>query len=83
MVFTIRTYFIPVVEMKDEPYVPGRLASGIKSWDEEVARYKGRDRWGDVLVPWLEECHRRQVEEGLREEGEEEVFRYPMQSGLQ
>lgn len=83
MVFTIRTYFIPVTKMTDEPYVPGRLASGIKSWDEDVAKYKGRARWGDVLIPWLEEQHRRQMEGGLREEDEELVFKYPYQSGLQ
>ena len=32
VVFTIRTYFHPITEICEEPYVPGRLASAVRSW---------------------------------------------------
>jgi alpha-1,2-mannosyltransferase len=77
VVFTIRTYFHPVVEICEEPYVPGRLASAVRSWGEDVARYKGREMYGDVLLEYLDQKHREQVEAGLKVEGEEEVRRFP------
>ncbi|TGZ78149.1 hypothetical protein EX30DRAFT_310449, partial [Ascodesmis nigricans] len=77
IIFTIRTYFLPITEIVKEPYVPGRLASAIRSWDEDVARYKGRDRYEEVLLPYLDKMHRKQVEEGLEVEREEEVVKYP------
>ncbi len=45
--------------------MPGRLASGVRSWGDDVARYKGRERYGDVLLEYLDGEHRRQVEEGV------------------
>ena len=77
VVFTIRTYFLPVVEICEEPFVPGRLASAVRSWGEDVARYKGREKYGDVLLEYLDQRHKEQVEEGLEVEQEEEVRRFP------
>lgn len=37
IVFTIRTYQTPVEKLVQEPGVPGRLASAIRSWPEAVA----------------------------------------------
>lgn len=37
ILFTIRTYLDPIVQLAKEPGVPGRLASGIRSWPEDVA----------------------------------------------
>lgn len=74
--FTIRTYFLPLVEIASEPYVPGRLASAIRSWGEDVARYKGRERWQDVVLAYLDEQHQRQVAEGL-DLSAEDVNGYP------
>lgn len=37
IVFTIRTYLDPIIELAREPGVPGRLASAIRSWPEDVA----------------------------------------------
>lgn len=37
LVFTIRVYQTPVVELVKEPGVPGRMASAIRSWPEDVA----------------------------------------------
>ena len=78
MVFTIRTYFEPVTEVVAEPYVPGRLASAVRSWGEDVARYKGRERYGEVLLEYLDRKHREQVAAGLEVEGgDEEGKKYP------
>ena len=38
VVFTIRVYLTPLAQLVQEPGVPGRLASAIRSWPEDVAR---------------------------------------------
>jgi hypothetical protein len=79
VVFTIRTYFEPVVKIAQEPGVPGRLASAVRSWGNDVSKYKGRDRYQDVLLEYLDERHRQQVEKGIAREGgeEDEGRKYP------
>lgn len=77
IVFTIRTYFTPITTLCADPYVPGRLASAIRSWGDDVSRYKGRERYGDVLLEYLDRRHEEQVREGLDMEREEETRRYP------
>ncbi|KAI9663311.1 MAG: mannosyltransferase [Alyxoria varia] len=77
VVFTIRTYFHPITEIAREPYVPGRLASAIRSWGEDVSRYKGRERYEEVLLEYLDTKHREQVEGGLDVSREDEVRGYP------
>ncbi|CAN9411110.1 unnamed protein product [Alternaria sp. RS040] len=78
VVFTIRTYFHPITDIAQEPYVPGRLASAIRSWGEDVSRYKGKEMYGDVLLEYLDKKHAEQVEGGLDVDGEEDVARgYP------
>lgn len=42
IVFTIRVYLTPLVELVKEPDVPGRLASAIRSWPDDVARCAAR-----------------------------------------
>ena len=37
ILFTIRTYTTPVVKLAQEPGVPGRLASAVRSWPDAVA----------------------------------------------
>lgn len=76
VVFTIRTYFEPVTEVVKEAYVPGRLASAIRSWGDDVARYKGREKYGEVLLEYLDRMHEAQVSEGL-DLGKEKVTSYP------
>lgn len=73
VVFTIRTYFHPVTEIADEDHVPGRLASAVRSWGEDVSRYKGRERYGEVLLEYLDQKHAEQVARGLdfSQEGEQ------------
>ncbi|KAI4671459.1 uncharacterized protein J4E88_009124 [Alternaria novae-zelandiae] len=77
VVFTIRTYFHPITEIAQEPYVPGRLASAIRSWGDDVSRYKGREMYGDVLLEYLDRKHQEQVEAGLDVDAEDGVRGYP------
>ncbi|KGO38939.1 Protein of unknown function DUF3445 [Penicillium expansum] len=78
VVFTIRTYFEPVTAIVEEPYVPGRLADAVRSWGDDVGHYKGKEKYQDVLLEYLDEKHRVQVEGGLEIEKEDEVRRYPL-----
>ncbi|KAH6973078.1 hypothetical protein BKA56DRAFT_593244 [Ilyonectria sp. MPI-CAGE-AT-0026] len=75
--FTVRTYFLPVTEMAQEDYVPGRLASAVRSWDGPVSVYKGKEKYGNVLLDYLDKEHEKQVENGLKLEEEDEVRKYP------
>ena len=77
VVFTIRTYFHPITEIAEEPYVPGRLASAIRSWGDDVSRYKGKERYQDVLLDYLDRKHAEQVANGLDLSREDEVRAYP------
>ena len=65
ILFTIRTYFFPIVEIAEEPGVPGRLASAIRSWPPDVARYKGKRAYGNVLLDYLDKKHAEQCEKGI------------------
>ncbi|KAK3321806.1 hypothetical protein B0H66DRAFT_181178 [Apodospora peruviana] len=77
VVFTIRTYFHPVMDICEEDYVPGRLASAVRSWGEDVSRYKGKERYGDILLEYLDKKHEEQVKRGLDLGREDEVRAYP------
>ena len=78
VVFTIRTYFHPVTEISREPGVPGRLASAVRSWGDDVSRYKGKERYQEVLLEYLDEKHRGQVEKGVvSADGESMDAKYP------
>ncbi|PYI29845.1 hypothetical protein BP00DRAFT_437365 [Aspergillus indologenus CBS 114.80] len=77
VVFTIRTYFEPVTAVAEEPFVPGRLAAAIRSWGEDVSRYKGKEKYEEVLLEFLDRKHAEQVAAGLDVEREEEVRKYP------
>ncbi|KAI0637680.1 hypothetical protein C8Q77DRAFT_381938 [Trametes polyzona] len=69
IVFTIRVYQTPFEELVKEPGVAGRTASAIRSWPEDVARYKARDAYETVL-PLLDEVHEKQLAEGLISEAD-------------
>ena len=56
--------------------MPGRLASAVRSWGHDVAKYKGRERYGEALLAYLDCRHREPVEAGLDVE-REEVRAYP------
>ncbi|KAK6343236.1 hypothetical protein TWF730_010835 [Orbilia blumenaviensis] len=77
VVFTIRTYFHPVVDVAKEPYVPGRLASAIRSWGDDVAKYKGSEKYKTVLLKFLDQENQRQIDSGLISEGGQSHLKYP------
>ncbi|KAI1432606.1 hypothetical protein GGR50DRAFT_582680 [Xylaria sp. CBS 124048] len=77
VVFTIRTYFHPVTEISEEDYVPGRLASALRSWGDDVGRYKGKDKYADVLLEYFDKKHEEQIARGLDLSREDEVRAYP------
>lgn len=64
ILFTIRTYYEPVTSLAQESGVPGRMASALRSWPEDVAVYKGQARYKDVLLEYLDRMHEKQVREG-------------------
>ncbi|GAA5992852.1 hypothetical protein JCM10908_001374 [Rhodotorula pacifica] len=82
ILFTIRTYLVPVTKLADEPGVPGRMASGVRSWpegDRSVAWYKAAEMFAPILLPYLDEKHDEQVRSGaitLNEKGMTEE-KYP------
>lgn len=77
VVFTIRTYFHPITEIAQEDFVPGRLASGIRSWGPDVKKYKGYDKYGEVLLEYLDKEHQKQLDRGLDLSKEDDVRQYP------
>ena len=77
VVFTIRTYFHQITELAQEPYVPGRLASAVRGWGDDVAKYKGKERYQDVLLEYLDAKHQEQLDAGLDTTKEDEMRSYP------
>lgn len=68
VVFGIRTYQFKVEELVRERGVAARLASAVRSWPEDVALYKGRRRYRDVLLDFLDECAEKDGVTGPTEE---------------
>ncbi|KAF8913576.1 hypothetical protein CPB85DRAFT_555710 [Mucidula mucida] len=77
IVFTVRTYVEPVTELVKEIGVPGRMASAIRSWPEDVAEYKSRDRFAAQILPYLDENHQKQIADGLLGADEKPQTDYP------
>ncbi|KAH9853943.1 hypothetical protein C2E23DRAFT_821137 [Lenzites betulinus] len=69
IVFTIRVYQTPFEEIVREPGMAGRLASAIRSWPDDVARYKARDAY-EAVLPLLDRRHEEELEQGLISEGD-------------
>lgn len=74
VVFTIRTYFVPMVKLCKEPYIPRRLLDGINSWTEDVEEYKGYAKYKDALLPYLEKRALEQEQGGLAPADEPNVY---------
>ncbi|KAG7926032.1 hypothetical protein KL925_003794 [Ogataea polymorpha] len=75
-VFTIRTYFLPVVKLCEEPFVPLRLLNGIRSWDKDVQEYRGYTIFKDVLMPYLEKKAEEQAKLGYTPDKEPNNYPY-------
>jgi len=58
VMFLVRTYMTPLVEMRDEKESIYALYEAVNAWPEEMAKYKGKNAWGDVFGAWCEEVLR-------------------------
>lgn len=65
IIFGIRTYLFKVEELARERGVAGRLASAIRSWPDDVAIYKGRKMYEDILLGYLDGCAEGEGVEGM------------------
>lgn len=74
VIFTVRTYFMPITKLCEEPYIPRRLLDGIQSWTGDVEEYKGYHKFKDVLEPYLEKVAQQQEKMGYSADKEPEVF---------
>lgn len=57
--------------------MPGRLASAIRSWGDDVSKYKGKEQYGEVLLEYLDGMHAKQLADGLDLLKEEDIRSYP------
>lgn len=55
ILFTVRTYLLPVIDLKDNPESVSELLGAIRAMPKEMAEYKGRHLWGSTVEPWCEE----------------------------
>ncbi|KAL4966450.1 heme-dependent oxidative N-demethylase family protein [Aspergillus stella-maris] len=55
LLFTIRTYVTPITEVTRDREVAEALRSSVRSYSEDVARYKNRGLWEGTLMGHLEE----------------------------
>ncbi|UJR24135.1 hypothetical protein I4U23_027101 [Adineta vaga] len=76
ILFTIHPYFIPVTEIAEEPGIPGRLASAIRSWPDDVSHYKGKNAYEDVVLNYLDNKHEQQCQNGLQQENIKSSYPY-------
>ena len=55
ILFTVRTYMTPVLELQDEVESVEELLGAIQAMPPDMARYKGRSAWGDVVEAWCQQ----------------------------
>ncbi|KAJ3990373.1 hypothetical protein F5890DRAFT_1481462 [Lentinula detonsa] len=77
IVFTIRTYLFPVEELAKEPGIPARMASAMRSWPEDVRRYKGNGLYEKVMLEYLDKAAEGQLRTGGEEMMKESGKGYP------
>ncbi|KAE9404497.1 hypothetical protein BT96DRAFT_955621 [Gymnopus androsaceus JB14] len=56
ILFTIRTYLFPLEDLAKEPGIPARMASAIRSWPEDVIKYKGKELYEKVMLEYLDKA---------------------------
>jgi hypothetical protein len=69
VIFLVRTYLIPITYLCDEKDNVYSLRSAIEAWPDEMAKYKGRHVWGEVLRAWCKEVLGDYVTEGIEKDG--------------
>lgn len=52
ILFTVRTYLLPLGELAEEPESIRNLLGAIQEMHPDMARYKGRQVWGQVVEDW-------------------------------
>ncbi|KAG4031535.1 hypothetical protein MFRU_009g03050 [Monilinia fructicola] len=73
IVFNFKALFTPVVEFRDEPYIPALMCKILKEGKKNLMEYKGTWHVEHVVIPEMEKWAKEQVEKGLvvPQEGEE------------
>ncbi|KAE9404499.1 hypothetical protein BT96DRAFT_1016311 [Gymnopus androsaceus JB14] len=54
--FTAHTYVVPLEDLAKEPGIPARLASAIRSWPEDVLKYKRKEMYEKVMLDYLDKA---------------------------
>jgi len=67
---------MPITKMCEEPFIPKRLLDAVLSWDDDVKRYRGYEKFKDVLVPYLEEQAKLQEQRGYTVDQEPNNYPY-------
>ena len=62
VLFTVRTYMTPLVELGVEELKA--LKSQVMGWEEEIRVYKGWGIWGEPLLRWCDEVIGRMERKG-------------------
>ncbi|KAG9248302.1 hypothetical protein BJ878DRAFT_53726 [Calycina marina] len=65
VVFNFKALFTPVVEFRDEPYVPALVLKNLKEGKKNLMEYKGTWHVEHIIIPLMEEYAREQVENGV------------------
>lgn len=54
VIFTLKTYLVPLSQVKNEgPEVSGRLAGALEKFPEDIKRYKNAVTWGEAVCSYL------------------------------
>jgi hypothetical protein len=62
ILFTVRTYILPIVNLIDEPESIRALLASVRAMPAAMGTYKGRDIWGYVVNDW---CERQLKDRGM------------------
>jgi hypothetical protein len=54
ILFMVRTYLIPLLDLKEEKDSIYRLREATQAWPPSMAEYKGRKAWENVFEEWCE-----------------------------
>ncbi|KIX08409.1 uncharacterized protein Z518_03065 [Rhinocladiella mackenziei CBS 650.93] len=69
ILFTVRTYMTPLLELQDDIESVRELLGAIRAMPPEMARYKGWPMWGKVVERWCEQRLRGAKREPVNDHG--------------
>ena len=55
IMFMVRTYMTPLTHLREEPETLQALNLAVQAWPPEMAKYKAKQVWGDVLDQYCKE----------------------------